>query len=304
MNGSDKVQGQNRPEDRVRIALQSVRAKMFLRFGEKKSKQIALLALIGFFAIIVLTLSFFLMRIRTIEVTGDLTMFNEGEIIAAAEIAEGDRLFSKSGGRIKRNIYENLPIASKVKVRKSLFGKITISIEFDDAEYYCEYEGEYYALDRDLRVLDKSDTKTRYSTYGAVMVVLPEIRQPKLGEHIVFYYTVEETDTEGELLYEVEKAEKYDYVKQFLSTLYESPYYGGADGVIVEHKFDVTLIYSQKFKIRFGDVRGLEVKFRVLDGILAEGSMEYADKASIDLSDPSAAIARPDPTLDLSDFVD
>ena len=104
--------------------------------------------------------------------------------------------------------------------------------------------------------------------------------------------------------FDFEDVKKYDYVKEFLRTLCDSPYYSGSDGVILEHKFDVTLIYSQKFKIRFGDVRGLDVKFRVLDGIMAEGSMEYADKASIDLSDPSAAIARPDPTLDLSDFVD
>ena len=107
-----------------------------------------------------------------------------------------------------------------------------------------------------------------------------------------------------ELLYDVEDAKKYNYVKEFLSALRDSDYYSGADGVILEHKFDVTLIYDQKFRIRFGDVTGLDVKLRVLDGVLAEGSLQYADKASIDLSDPSAAIARPDPTLDLSDFVD
>ena len=277
---------------------------MFLRFGEKKSKQIALLALIGFFAIIVLTLSFFLMRIRTIEVTGDLTMFNEGEIIAAAEIAEGDGLFFKSSGKIKRNIRENMPIAENIKVRKSIFGKVSLYIELKDVEYYCSYDGQYYALDENLFVLDKSDSHLRYEPYGAVKVILPEIREPRLGEHIVFYYTVEETDTEGELLYDVEDAKKYNYVKEFLSALRDSDYYSGADGVILEHKFDVTLIYDQKFRIRFGDVTGLDVKLRVLDGVLAEGSLQYADKASIDLSDPSAAIARPDPTLDLSDFVD
>jgi hypothetical protein len=231
-------------------------------------------------------------------------MFNESEIIEAAEIAEGDGLFFKSAGKIKRNIGKNLPIAKNVKVRKSLFGKVTISLEFSEVEYYCSYAGEFYALDRDLRVLHKSNTHTRYSSYGAVKVVLPEIREPVLGEHIVFYYTVEETDTEGELLYEVEDAKKYDYVKAFLRALKDSPYYSGANGVIVEQKFDVTLVYSAKYKIRFGDVRGLDVKFRVLDGIMAEGSMGYADKASIDLSDPSSAIARPDPTLDLSEFVD
>lgn len=298
------MQEQKRPEERVRIALEGIRTKMFLRFGEKKSKRIVLFSVIALIAAVVLCLSFLFIKIGSIEVTGDLTMFNEGEIIAAAEIAEGDALFFKSSGKIKRNIERNMPIAKNIKVKKSIFGKVTLHVELKQVDYYCEYEGQYYALDCDLLVLDKSDSHLRYSPYGAVKIVLPEIREPQLGEYVVFYYTVEETDTEGELLYEVEDAKKYNYVKEFLTALRASEYYSGSDGVILEHKFDVTLIYSRKFKIRFGDVTGLDVKFRVLDGVLAEGSLQYADKASIDLSDPSAAIARPDPNLDFSEFED
>ena len=298
------MNGQNRPEDKVRQALEGIRAQMFLRFGEKKSRRIAIFSLVGLVAAISVVLVLLLVRISSIEIVGDVTMFNEGEIISAAEIAEGDGLFLKSAGKIKRNINKNLPIAKNVKVKKSLLGKVTISVEFSEAEYYCSYAGEYYALDRDLKVLHKGNTHTRYSKYGAVKVVLPMIREPVLGENIVFYYTVEDLDADGDPLYEVEDVKKYDYVKQFLNALKESAYYSGADGVVLEQKFDVTLIYSGKYKIRFGDVRGLDVKFRVLDGIMAEGSMQYTDKASIDLSDPSAAIARPDPDLDLSAFVD
>lgn len=298
------MNGQNRPEDKVRATLEGLRAQMFLRFGEKKSKSILIGSLVALVAAVAVVLVLLLIKVDSIEVEGDVTMFNEGEIIAAAEISEGDRLFSKSSGKIKRNIKKNLPIADSIKVRKSLLGKVTISVEFSKAEYYCEYAGEYYALDKDLRVLHKSKTDTRYSTYGAVKVILPKIREPIPGEHIVFYYTVEDRDANGKLMYEVEDAKKYDYVKEFLRMLYSSAYYSGADGVILDEKFDVTLIYSGKYKIHYGDVRGLDVKFRVLEGILAEGSMQYADKVSIDLSDPSAAVARPDPKLDLSDFVD
>ena len=177
-------------------------------------------------------------------------------------------------------------------------------MEFHEAEYYCAYAGEYYALSSDLRVLHKSNAYTRYSNQGAVKIILPKIREPIPGESIVFYYTVEDLDANGDPMYKPEDAKKYDYVKTFLKALREGGYYGGADGVILDQKFDVTLIYSQKYKIRFGDVTGLDVKFRVLDGIMAEGSLEYTDKAYIDLSDPSAAIARPDPTLDLSEFED
>ncbi|MBE6583643.1 MAG: FtsQ-type POTRA domain-containing protein [Ruminococcaceae bacterium] len=295
---------QIRPEDKVRRALEGARAKMLVRFGEKKSRMIVRLSLLALLLTVLLVVTFFLLRIESIEVTGDVTMFNESEIIAAAEIAEGDGLFWRSSARIRRNIEKNLPAIQKVKVTKSLFGKVTINVELVSVEYYFEYGGSFYALDSSLTVLDKNDSYTKYSAYGAVKVILPEIREPKVGERIVFYYTVEETDTEGEPLYEVKEEKSYRYVSEFLTALSDSGYRDDANGVILSEKFDVALIYAEKFKIRFGSVESLDVKFRILYEIFAEGSMQYADKAYIDLSTPSAATARPDPTLDLSEFVD
>ena len=304
LKGGSKMNDQMRPEDKARRALEGLRAGMFLRFGEKKSKAIVIGAACGFVAVVVIILSFFLIRIGSIEVTGDVTMFNEGEIIAAAEIAEGDGLFWRSASAIRKSIEKNMPLAQNIKVEKSLFGKVTIHVELDSVDYYFEYDGNYYAMSDSLRVLDKSDSYRKYTSYGAVKVILPEIREPSIGEKIVFYYTVEETDTEGETLYEVEKEKKYDYVSGFLTALKESGYREDANGVILDEKFDVTLIYAEKFKVRFGTVDQLDVKFRMLYEIFAEGSLQYADKAEVDLSDPSAAIARPNPSLDFSDFVD
>ncbi len=293
-----------RPEERVRAALEGFRAKLFLRFGDKKSKWIIRGAIAAFAAIVLFVAVFFLVRIGTIEVTGDVTMFNEGEVIAAAQISEGDGLFWRTSFGIRRSIEKNMPIAHNVKVYKSPFGKVTIYLELKPVDYYFEYGGSFYAMDKDLRVLDKSDSYRKYSSYGAVKVLLPEIRQPVIGERIVFYYTVEETDTEGETLYEIEQEKSYYYIKDFLNALCDSGYRYDADGVILTERFDVTLIYTGKFKIRFGEADDLDIKFRMLYEVFREGSLQYADKVYIDVSDPSATIARPDQTLDLSEFED
>lgn len=297
--GADK-----KPADRVREKLNAVRVSMLMRFGEKGSKAIFVSAVVLISLALVFLLGFLCIRIQAIEVRGNVTMFNEGEIIDAAEIDEGDGLFWKSTWAIKRNIAKNLPASADVKVRKTLLGKVIIELNLVEVDYFCKYGELYYALDSDLNVLDSNKSKSKYSAYGAVYVKLPEIREPVVGKKIVFYYTVEETDTEGETVYEVEERAKYDYVTEYLKALKSSGYHSEANGVILEEKFDVRLIYAKKFNVKFGDSRDLDVKFRVLYEILAIGDMKYSDKATIDLSDPSRATSRTDLTLDFSEFVD
>ncbi len=290
--------------ERARKKLEELRKKMLVRFGERGFKRIFRGVVAGLIVLCLLLIFIIFFPIRSIEVTGDITMFNESEVIAAAEIEEGDGLFWKSSLRIKRNIEKNMPIAQNIKVKKSLFGKVTVSIELARVDYYGKYGDTYYAFDEDMRVLDKNVSRTKYSSYGAVYVVIPEIREPQIGEKIVYYYTVEETDTEGETIYEVEDEKIYSYAESFLKELKKSGYHAAADAVILDEKFDVTLIYSQKFSIRFGTAQDLDVKFRILYEILAEGSMQYAEKVAIDLSDPSKANARADLTLDFSEYID
>ncbi len=295
---------EKKPADKVRKKLEKLRESMLSRFGERGCRRIFRGVVMGIIIFLALLLLIIFFPIFSIEVTGDVTMFNESEVIAAAEINEGDGLFWQSSWKIKKNIEKNMPIAQNIKVRKSLFGKVTINIELLSVDYYGKYGDIYYAFDEDMKVLDKNVSRTKYSSYGAVYVIIPAIREPNIGEKIVFYDTVEETDTEGETLYEVKDEKVYAYAENFLKELKRSGYHSAADGVILDEKFDVTLIYSQKFSIRFGTATDLDVKFRVLYEILAEGSMQYAEKASVDLSDPSKATARADLTLDFSEFID
>jgi len=290
--------------DRARERLEGLRTKMVLRFGAKASRRITAIAIaLGILLVLILAAVLFI-RIDTIEVAGDVTMFNESEVIRAAGVDIGDGLYWQSSFAIKRNIQRNMPLAQNIKIVKSPFGKLKITIELLGVDYYTKVGDKYYAIDSDLTVLDSNISGSKYSAYGAVLVKLPEVREPVLGEPLVFYDTVEETDTEGELLYEVKEESFYAYTKKFLSELKESGYHTDANGVILEEKFDVRLIYAEKFQVKFGNVSDLDVKFRVLYEILAEGSMQYSDKATVDLSDPTRPTARTDLTLDFSEYVD
>ena len=288
----------------LRRRLESFRIRLFMRLGERGVKLLFVGLPIALGLTVALLLVSLLVPIKSIDVGGDVTMFNEGEIISAAEINEGDSLLLRSRGRIKRAISRNLPLAEDIRVKKSLSGRVSIEVEFADVDYYFKHGQYFYALSEDLEVLDRDESKSKYSSNGAVLVVLPEIREPRIGKKIVFFDTVEETDTEGETLYEIKDERYYAYVTEFLRALRKHGFHYDANGVILNEKFDLTLIYAQKFSVVFGSPVDLDVKFRVLFEILSEGSMQYADKVAIDLTTPSKATARADSTLDFSEFVD
>jgi hypothetical protein len=243
-------------------------------------------------------------RIRVIDVSGDVTMFNEGDVIRAAGISEGDLLYLRSSYQIEKKVKKNMPLCKNVDVKKSLSGKVSIDISFNEVCFYTRIGNKYYAIDENLRVLDFDESRSKYSSYGAVSVRLPEVREPILGKKLVFYDTVEETDTEGETLYEVQKESFYDFTVEFLSILKDSGYLSESDAVILNEKFDLELIYADKFLVKFGDSRDLEEKFRLLFEILSEGSINYASRGVIDLTNPAKAFARADESLDFSKYID
>lgn len=290
--------------DKVRESLEALRAKMLLKFGARASRRITTIAIaVGVLLVLVLLAVLFL-KINTIEVAGDVTMFNESEVIRAAEIDIGDGLYWKSSYAIKKNIQRNMPLAQNIKVVKSPFGKVKITIELLGVDYYAKIGEKYFALDEKLTVLDSNISGSKYSAYGAVLIKLPEVREPALGKPLVFYDTVEETDTEGEPLYEVREESFYAYVTRFLSELKASGYHEDANGVILTEKFDVRLIYAEKYQVKFGNASDLDLKFRILYEILADGTLQHTDRATIDISDPTRPTSRTDLTLDFSEYLD
>ena len=291
---------------RFRQLLTGARAWLFTRFGEDKARKLIIGAPIALGIALVLVLLIVFTPVRTIEVSGDVDMFNEGDIGEAADVGEGDLMVLHPSFLIKRSIREKLPLVGDIKIVKTPFGKLKINVQVGEVDFYTKVGDKYYAIDEDLRVLDESTKRSKYSAYGAAYVILPEVREPVIGENLVFYDTVEETDTEGETLYEVKEESFYDFASAFLSTLKENErgFLEQTDGIILDERFDVTLIYGLKYKVKFGSVANLDAKLRVLFGILNEGSVVKMEKAVIDLTDPSRATAREDTSLDFTEFDD
>ncbi len=288
----------------VRQKLESVRASFIAKHGEKKARNLfyAAMTLAGLLLLLLL-LSIFL-PIRSFSVTGDLSMYNESVIISASELEEGDSLFWSSSWSIKKNIKKNLPLCSDVKVKKTISGRVSIEVDFADVVFYAKLDdGVCCALDQDLRVLDIDKTTAKYAANGGIKLLLPPVRDPVLGEPLVFYDTVEETDTEGETLYEVKKESYYAYVTEFLNALSHSQLLNDSFGIDLRERFDIRLAYGERFIAHFGNAHDTGLKFKLFLAISQDTELLPDVPISVDLSDVERPpTARVDYSIDFEPY--
>ncbi len=290
-------------EQRVRYALESANGKIRSRFGIKKTLKIMLVLFVvcASLASVLLLLSF--IEVKSIEISGAEGVYNESLICESAELYHGMSLFDSSSWGIKNKLKEELPLIEDVKVKKKLSGKMIIEIKLYEFEYFISHGSACYGLDKELKVTDMRMTREEYVNFGARYLSLPEIRFPIFKEKLVFGELFEETDAEGEVIREAKDEKDFEYIYIFLDFLYESGYFEDTNAVMLDRKFDVSIIWGGKYKIIFGDVTDLETKISVLEEIMRHDSLEYAEKAIIDVSSPSKAYARPDPSLDFSEYI-
>lgn len=258
--------------------------------------------LLGLLGIVSLTLIIFIMLrftiISKIEIDADMSFYNESKIIEASGIGEGDSIIKLSSAKIKKNLKTNLPLISKVSVSKSIFGKLKIKLAYRDYQFFYKYDGGYAAVDSALTVKDTRNSKREYLLLGAKYLSLPETEVPEINKKAVFSSTTLEKDDEN---YRGE--EYYSYITFFLKAIAGSDYYENTNAVLINEKFNIILIYDNKYEILFGNSGDTELKLSVLDNIIKGEQLIYAKGAVIDLTNPAKPSARVDNNLDFSEYI-
>ena len=243
-------------------------------------------------------------RIDSIEIEGDVSLFNESEIAEASELSVGGALYSKPFFVIKNSIRKNLPMAEKVSVRKNIFTrKVTIRVEFTDYEFVVQSGDKFYAVDSNLTVVDIRDSRLEFVSLGARVLTLPEIETPVLGESLVFSSTVDILDENGRLVKKGDDISKYSYVTELLGFLKSSGYLDRTDAVFLDEKFNLRIVMDGRCLVYIGRCESLETKFEVIDAIIKEGTTSYGKGVVINVQNPALASARVDNNLDFSEYV-
>ena len=202
---------------------------------------------------------------------------------------------------------QELPLLDRVKVRKGLNGRVTVSFTEITELYYTCHNANYYIMDAQTReILGVFATPDEARRVGAIYLGLPECARVRVGEGLSFVnlpYTPE-TDVPELSTYELETdvPEKENaYVFEFVELLMASELADRVVGMELGDRYDIQIVLQGGILVRLGDTgemdRKLTVVKRCLDDKVQEGFNAGGLPVLVDASDPTHIIHRASPEV-------
>lgn len=234
-------------------------------------------------ALVICMLVNIIIGVRSIDVVGN-DLAGDEEIAEMAGIFPGSGYFSYNTGKSEKTVLENIHCISEIKISRSVFGRVKITVTEKTPCWYMEVYGEYYVLSDSLEVIRRSDMRDDFVNRGLIRLDLPEVKSTVLGK------TVEYSDGDRDC----------GYIPDFLSEIRETKLCreGRIDQVKLENKFRIFVVCDLKYRIALGKSENATMKLSsasaVIDQLADDGCY------SLNAADVSAPSAYRDDTLDFS----
>lgn len=212
-------------------------------------------------------------RVQEIEVVGSVSYTDE-EVIDASGIDEGDNLFFINRFSASSRIFARLPLVEEASIERELPNKIIITVDESFAMAYVSWEGQYWMMTGNCKLLG-SGSVTEVASLIHVLNVTPV--EPKAGE-----------------LMQVDAAEslKLSYLQTLLHAMQLTGITGDVKDVDMTNPANPTFRYLDRFTVKMGPNENVDYKLRML--LSAVGQMEPDMTGTVDLSEGTAVHVSPD----------
>ena len=216
------------------------------------------------------------LKVSKFDVTGD-SPYEREEIINASGIRPGDKLYGIDAESVEKNIRARCPYIQKVAVKSRFPNKVKIDVTSQTASWYIEIEGDYYALDADLKVLEETADNQKFISGGIPRLTLPNVKSAVVGSELIFG----DNDTEVRFADEFMRMVKLTTFKSRLTL------------VDIENRFEIYIQVDSKVNVYMGSTENASVKLKAVETALKDPRLANCISAEIDASDPSAISVRP-----------
>ena len=225
--------------------------------------------------VIVCILVFF--KIDEIEVTGSI-MYSADLIVGTSGIEPEQNIYSLNERQIEQAIIMNHPYIKGVEIKRHLPSAVELFLIEDTPCYYTLFIDEYFVLSNNLRVLERTEDLVRIMelkiTYGLVEIKIPAITYSVVGREIVF-----------------KRSSDFDFVKNIMESFESTGLYADINKVNLSNKYNIYVIYNNRYKIMFGNSNDLYSKITYALGILDDNweEMRKYQKGIIEVYDVNIA---------------
>ncbi len=209
-------------------------------------------------------------RIETVTVVGS-KRYSDEEIVEASGIKKGSNIFfDLDSESVARKIVEKQPYISSVNIRRKIPQGVEIQVRESDAAYYMEICREYFILSDNLQVLERMEVsnEAQIRLYGLKKISCKKVDSAFVGQPISFL-----------------DSSYRDYFLDVLQVLKQSEMYGKITSITATSKFQMKIMYDDRFEISLGDSSDLNIKLLFSSEIIKTFNEEQ--KGSLDVRDPS-----------------
>ena len=203
--------------------------------------------------------------VKNITVQGEAP-YSDERIIAVSGIERGIKIKHIDSQDAENAILDFLPCIANVSVKKKASGEVVISVTPEKIGYAANISGDRYVMSDEFRLL---------CLYGDVEfesapldVALPDVKRAIVGQTIEFY-------------------DNSDFIGDFLKVLKSSQLIDGITFVDFSDKYNLNVLYEDKYTICFGDLENINLKLQKVYMIMEDVAREDGAKAIIDVSDVS-----------------
>lgn len=209
-------------------------------------------------------------RVHTITVKGN-TVYSDSEIISESGIEKDMNIYLIDDRSVSTAILSAFPYVRTVKLTREIPTGVTLTLKCDEPNYYTEIGGECFVLSRELRVMQRFDTKEE------LLTAHPDIKKLIGGE-------VRRAVVGSELEYVSKSYSKQ--AKELLLILESAEVFAGISSIDFSDRFNVQLTYDSRLKANIGNSDDIELKLRFMNEIVKDLGQA---RGTIDIKDVEAA---------------
>lgn len=234
---------------------------------------VGVIIMLVIFTVIVLRMFF---SVDTIIIDG-VDHYSYEKLLEIAGVSKGETIFGFSEDKISDRLVSALPYVRSVKVELEFPSTVKMTVEEEVPAYAFEMDGEFFLISSEMKVLDRYQSQKALTDENPdiMLVKIPTVGRAISGDILVFRSEFDSKHTDDVLAALVEW-ERYDRITD----------------IDLSNRFDLTLVYEDRFVLKFGTYVDFSDKLA-----LAEKMIDYySDTASgtLILSDVDKGIAQID----------
>lgn len=227
---------------------------------------------IVFFVVIAFNSLFDIKEVR-VEGISAAVPYTADDVRAFLDVKENTNLITYDKRSAERSLLYRFPYVEEIEINKVFPSTLEIVITENKGTLYMEIGEDVFILSSGGRVLEITDDPF-YDGKNRTKLIAPGVKRCVCGEDIVF----EKDDTLMIISSITEQLDKFELTDKITK-------------LDVSDKFDVRMMYDNRFEIKFGTFEQADNKIKLFSGMMKNKIWEDST-GIIDISDSSEALVK------------